>query len=109
MHNVKIPDEAIIPREKLILYLLHPQRKNDKSRFLAQAGFTQGNRDLLERAIRQLIPENEAIVDRQNEYGTFYRVLGDLYGSEGVLLTVTVWIQLTNDNHFRFVTLKPAR
>jgi hypothetical protein len=109
MPDVRIPDDAIIPREKLTLYLLMPQRKNDKSVFLAQVGFTQENPDLLERAIRQLIMENEAILDRQNAYGTFYRVQGDLHGSDGKLSTVTVWIQLTNDNRFRFVTLKPAR
>jgi hypothetical protein len=103
---VRIPDDAIIPREKLTLYLLIPQRKNDKSVFLV--GFTQENPDLLERAIRQLL-ENEAILDRQNEYGAFYRVQGDLHGPDGKLSTVTVWIQLTNDNRFRFVTLKPAR
>jgi hypothetical protein len=106
---VKIPDDAIIPREKLTHYLLIPRRKNDKSRFLAQVGFTQDNPDLLEQAIRQMIAENEAILDRQNEYGMFYRVEGDLYGPEGILSTVTIWIQLTKDNHYRFVTLKPAR
>jgi hypothetical protein len=109
MPIVRIPDDAIIPREKLTLYLLIPQRKNDKSVFLAQVGFTQENPDLLERAIRQLISENEAILDRQNEYGAFYRVQGDLHGPDGKLSTVTVWIQLTNDNRFRFVTLKPTR
>ena len=106
---MKIPDDAIIPREKQTHYLLKPQRKNDKSGFLAQAGFTQQNPELLEQAIRRLITENEALIDSQNEYGTFYRVVGDLYGSAGVLATVTVWIQLTNDNRYRFVTLKPAR
>lgn len=106
---MKILDEAIIPREKLTNYLLIPQRKNDKSGFLAQAGFTQDNPDLPEQAIRQLIAKNEASLDRQNEYGTFYRVIGNLYGPNDVLLTVTIWIQLTNDNHYRFVTLKPAR
>ncbi len=109
MPIVKIPNNAIIPREKLTLYLLIPQRKNDKSGFLAQVGFTQENPDLLEQAIRKLIAENEAIVDRQNEYGIFYRVQGDLHGPTGILLAVTVWIQLTNDNDYRFVTLKPAR
>ena len=73
-------------------YLLIPQRRNDKSGFLAQAGFTQENPDLLEQAIRQLIAENNAILDRQNEYGTFYRVDGSLYGPKGLLSTVTVWI-----------------
>ena len=106
---MKIPDDAIIPREKLTQYLLVPQRKNDKSTFLAQAGFTQNNPDLLEKAIRELIANNEAIQDRQNTYGVFYRVIGDLHGPEGILATVTVWIQLTNNNDYRFVTLKPAR
>ena len=106
---MKIPDDAIIPREKLTQYLLVPQRKNDKSTFLAQAGFTQNNPDLLEKAIRELIANNEAIQDRQNAYGVFYRVVGDLHGPEGILATVTVWIQLTNNNDYRFVTLKPAR
>ncbi len=109
MPVVRIPDDAIIPREKLLLYLLIPQLKNDKSKFLAQCGFTPQNPDLLEEAIRQLISENEAILDRQNAYGAFYRVQGDLNGPDGKLSTVTVWIQLTNDNRFRFVTLKPAR
>lgn len=109
MHIVRIPNDAIIPREKLTLYLLIPQQKNDKSGFLAQAGFTPENPGLLEEAIRQLISENEAILDRQNEYGAFYRVQGDLHGPNGKLSTVTVWIQLTNDNRYRFVTLKPAR
>lgn len=106
---MKIPDNAIIPREKLTQYLLVSQRKNDKSAFLAQVGFTQNNPDLLEKAIRELIANNEAIQDRKNAYGVFYRVVGDLHGPEGNLATVTVWIQLTNDNNYRFVTLKPAR
>ena len=106
---MKILDDAIIPGEKLTQYLLMPQRKNDKSGFLAQAGFTQENPDLLEQAIRQLVANNEAELDGQNEYGTFYRVVGDLHGPKGVLTTVTVWIQLTNDNRYHFVTLKPVR
>ena len=106
---MKIPGDAIIPIEKLTLYLLLPQPKNDKSGFLAQVGFTQENPHLLEQAIRLLITENEAVLDRQNEYGSFYRVEGNLYGPQGTLATVTVWIQLTNDQRYRFVTLKPAR
>jgi len=65
--------------------------------------------DRLEQAIRQLIAGNEAIPDRQNEYGAFYRVEGVLVGPEGVLLAVTIWIQQTFEDRYRFVTLKPAR
>ena len=98
MANVRIPDDAIISEEKLVRYLLAPRRKNDKSGFLAQAGFTSANPDRLEQAIR-----------RQNEYGAFYRVEGVLVGPEGMLLTVTIWIQQTIEDRYRFVTLKPAR
>lgn len=106
---MRILDDAIIPREKLKDYLLTPRRRNDKSGFLAQAGFTQENPDQLELAIRQFIAENDAISDRLNKYGTFYRVEGELYGPDATLLTVTIWLQTAVDNRFRFVTLKPAR
>lgn len=106
---MNIADDAIIPREKLTRYLLVPRRKNDKSGYLAQAGFTLDNPGVLEQAIRGLITENEAVSDRQNEYGTFFRVEGELHGPAGVLSTVTIWIQQTNDSQYRFVTLKPAR
>jgi hypothetical protein len=37
---LKIPSNAVIPKEKLTCYLLVPRTKDDKSKFLAQAGFT---------------------------------------------------------------------
>jgi hypothetical protein len=106
---VKIPEDALIHGNKLTRYLLVRRPKNDKSGFLAQAGFTIDNPEWLEKAIRRLISENEAILDRKNEYGAFYLVEGELMGPTKTLLTVTVWIQLASDNRFHFVTLKPAR
>lgn len=106
---MKIPADAIIPVEKLTEYLLISKPRNDKSRFLAQAGFTSENPDLLETAIRQLISKNEAIPDRQDQYGQFYRVEGNLIGPSGILETVTVWLERLHDGEFRFITLKPAR
>ena len=38
-----IPVEAVIPEEKLTRYLLLHREYDDKSRYLAQAGFTQDN------------------------------------------------------------------
>lgn len=106
---MKIPVDALISREKLTHYLLMPKRKNDKSRFLAQAGFTQENPDVLETAIRHVIASNEAVADRQDAYGTFYRVEGDLHGPDSTLAVVTVWILQDANDIYRFVTLKPAR
>ncbi|MBD2204797.1 hypothetical protein H6G33_13520 [Calothrix sp. FACHB-1219] len=37
---MKIPPDAIIADEKITRYLLVPREQDDKSKFLAQAGFT---------------------------------------------------------------------
>ena len=105
----RVPTSAVIPYPKLTEYLLAYRRKSDKSQFLAQAGFTQDNPAELAQAIRRLIAENRAVVDRRNEYGAFYRVEGELKGPDGTLEVVTIWIQQEFDGVFRFVTLKPAR
>ncbi|CAN5450679.1 hypothetical protein BH10CHL1_BH10CHL1_36980 [soil metagenome] len=106
---MKIPQNAIIVPEKLTEYLLVPQTKNDKAQFLAQAGFAADNPATLEQAIRTLIAGNEAVQDRQDVYGTFYQVTGELVGPNGIISVVTVWILRTIDGQYRFVTLKPAR
>lgn len=40
---MRIPEDAVIPEDKITRYLLVQQARNDKSKFLAQAGFTQEN------------------------------------------------------------------
>ena len=106
---MKLPEDVIIPRDKLTAYLLMPQPKNDKSAFLAQAGFTQENPDALEAAIRRLNRENDSTQDHENEYGRFYRVTGVLYGVTDDLDVVTVWIYSAIDGSYRFIALKPGK
>jgi len=106
---VRIIGEVIIPPDKLNRYLLVWRPKSDKSLFLAQAGFTTQNSTDLDRALRQLVIENDAIPDRQDEYGQFVQIEGKLTGPSATLHVVTVWIRPANDARFRFVTLKPAR
>ena len=69
---MKIPVNAIIPEAKLTKYLLEYKLRNDKSRFLARAGFTIENWQLLKLAIQQLSQSVDAVPDRTNKYGTFY-------------------------------------
>jgi hypothetical protein len=104
-------DEAIIPNEKLVNYLLVLRVEDDKSKFLAQAGFTLENPTALDNAIRKLISDNDAIQDKVNEYGEYFRVVGDLLGvNERILKVVTIWIVKANsDGKYRFVTLKPSK
>lgn len=80
---MRIPPNAVIPTEKLTHYLLVFRPRNDKSGFLAQAGFFRQNAALLERGIRDLTAQNEAVPDSRNEYGTLYRVVGQLQGPLG--------------------------
>ena len=84
--------------------------RNDKSKFLAQAGFTQDHPEALRVAIQAVIESSEAVEDRTNEYGTFYQVEGELIGSNGVNLSVTtIWLQRQIDYKFQFITLKPRK
>jgi hypothetical protein len=108
---MKLPEDALIAREKLTHYLLVFQQDSDKSKFLAQAGFTQANPEALELAIRQMIATHEAVFDSHNRYGDFYRVEGTLQGvNNHDLLVVTIWIMRSEeDGLYRFVTLKPLR
>jgi hypothetical protein len=105
---MRIPEDLIIPDAKITQYLLVLKARNDKSRFLAQAGFTQENPEALSLAIQRQIMDKEAIEEKSNEYGTFYQVAGELIGVNGVSLSViTVWLQRQIDGKFQFVTLKP--
>ncbi len=108
--NVKIPSDAIIANEKLTGYLLVRRARNDKSKFLAQAGFTLENPDALRAAIRLLADETEAMQNRADEYGAFYSVEGILHGINGVDLSVTtIWLEQTADGRFKFITLIPRK
>jgi hypothetical protein len=68
---VKIPEGIIIPDAKITHYLLVQKARNDKSKFLAQAGFTQETSAALKVAIQKQALAGEAVEDRSNEYGTF--------------------------------------
>jgi hypothetical protein len=107
---MRIPADAIIPREKLTRYLLVPRPWDDKSRFLGQAGFSLTEPDILHQAIRRMAANFDAVEDGTNDYGTFFRVEGDLEGPNGrTLQVVLIWLQWELDGTFHFVTLKPRK
>lgn len=98
---------AVIPEAKLTRYLLVWKPKDDKSGFLAQAGYTLDNWQQLERDLRSLLM-NEAILDRETSFGNIYKIEGVLVGYNGVSLQVaTFWIVDSFSNETRFVTLLP--
>lgn len=108
---MKIPVEDLeIPPAKLTGYLLVHKEQDDKSKFLAQAGFTHDNWELLMKQIRQVAELGDAEEDGTTEYGTSYLIEGTLKGTNELILeVVTVWIRRVVDDKYQFVTLKPRR
>ena len=105
-----IPQNCLIPNDKLTCYLLVFKVRNDKSQFLAQAGFTQANPEQLKEALLNLIQSYSVAFDRSDQYGDFYQVIGTLRGINTINLeVVTIWIQRKVDAQFQFVTLMPQR
>jgi hypothetical protein len=105
---MKIPPDATIEPSKLTQYLLVERPVDDKSKFLARAGFRRSDPALLEAAIRQLAAEIEAVEDGTNPYGTFLKVEGRIIGPNGRSLEVAlIWLRAA-DGSVHFVTLKPS-
>ncbi|MGV0025222.1 DUF6883 domain-containing protein [Phormidesmis priestleyi] len=107
---MKIPKDAVIPDDKITRCLLVQKARNDKSKFLAQVGFTADDPEALRVAIQSIAEAGEAVEDRSNEYGVFYQVVGELIGADGLTLSViTIWLQRQIDGKSQFVTLKPLK
>lgn len=107
---MKLPHDVTISQDKLVRYLLLPREENDKSQFLALAGYTLANWEVLERDLRRLARDSEISAIETSPYGTKYEVRGTLTGPNGrTLQVVTVWIKLEATGETRFVTLFPDR
>jgi hypothetical protein len=107
---MKLPADAVIAREKLTGYLLRKLPENDKSGFLALAGYTTENRERLEADIRAQILTQEAEFVETTEYGGKYRIRGHLTGPNGRRLQVlTIWLTENATGMTKFITLYPAK
>lgn len=104
----KLPNDIVIPQDKLLRYLLLPREESDKSKFLASADYTLSNWEALERDLRKLAQDHEISGVESSPYGMKYEVRGTLTGPNGrELHVVTIWIKLEATGETRFVTLFP--
>ena len=107
---MKLPDDSIITREKITEYLLKWQPDNDKSQFLARAGYSSANWQRLLEDIRTQILPTEAELMRKTAYGDLFRIRGKLLGPNGVSLRViTVWMAEYASQQTKFITLFPDK
>lgn len=107
---MKLPGDAIIALEKLTGYLLAEQPRGDKSRFLAEAGYTMAHPERLRRDLqRQFLPLDVTPLPSRG-YGDMYEITGILRGPNGVGLPVrTIWMRERATGLVKFITLVPLR
>ncbi len=105
---MRLANDTIIAREKLTDYLLQWRPVSDKSRYLAQAGYTIDNWEILHQDIIEQILPLEAENQDEDEYGVFYVIEGTLLGPNGKILFVrTIWMKEHSTQKTRFITLFP--
>jgi hypothetical protein len=106
--TILLPNNSVISEEKLTKYLLIPLLKDDKSKFLATAGYTLAKWKILEQDIRTQILTQPAEMIEVSKYGQKYSIRGNLKGVNGVELKIlTIW--MVSEDTAKFVTLVPDR
>jgi hypothetical protein len=107
---MKLPANTVIDPRKLAQYLLRYRDEDDKSGFLALAGYTLETADRLMSDLRtQLLPLDAEFFDR-TQYGPKYRIQGTLTGPNGrVLRVVSIWMKEDATGETKFVTLFPDK
>ncbi len=107
---MKLPEETVFAPEKFLRYLLVPRPADDKSRFLAAAGYTLNNWQALEQDLREQILVLEATEVEQTKHGKVYEIRGNLRGPNGKGLSVTtIWMTERVTGKTKFITLYPAK
>lgn len=107
---MKLSSDAVISIEKMANYLLTWRPENDKSRFLALAGYTENDAVRLANDIRQQLLTLDAELEGNTEYGDVYMMVGSLVGPNGRALRVTsIWMIERSTSQTKFITLYPAK
>jgi hypothetical protein len=109
--SVKLPEDVMIAPAKLNRYLLIWRPADDKSKFLASAGYTIDNWPQLEADLRrQILPLNAVLSQETNRFGQVYEICGNLVGPNGTsLAVVTIWMMEFGTGAIKFITLYPDR
>lgn len=107
---MKLAADAVIAMSKAAGYLLEWRPENDKSQFLASAGYAANAADRLVNDIRTQLLVLEATLQETTEYGNKYRISGSLTGPNGRVLGVeSIWMTEAASGLTKFITLYPAK
>ena len=107
---MKLPENALIVQEKLTKYLLVKRKRNDKSQWLARAGYILENWEVLESDLREQILPTDATLTENTKYGQMYEIRGKLVGPNGKSLAVyTIWMTESATGKTKFITMYPDK
>jgi len=107
---MKLPKNTHIASEKLTQYLLIPRKRNDKSLWLSQAGYTIDNWPILLADLKNLILSSDAIPVEKTKFGQMYEISGKLCGPNGKTISVlTVWMTDSETGNTKFITMYPDK
>ena len=107
---MKLPPTATIDIKKVRDYFLAPRKRNDKSKWLARAGYIQQEWYLLEQDLRDYILPLEADFKENTDYGEIYTIDGPLKGPNGKILNVrTVWMVEKETKVTKLITMYPLK
>jgi len=107
---MKLPLDSLIAQEKLKDYLLTPKKRNDKSQWLAKAGYSVKNWQLLENDLRAQILSLDTTPIDKTKYGQMFEIRGRLIGPNGnVLLVCTIWMTEIASGKTKFIKIFPDK
>lgn len=107
---MRIPSNLFIHDPKITNYLLVYQPKDDKSEYLALAGYSQENWQILKRDIMEAVEGAEVAEVTPTGWGTRFKVKNQWYGPNGRLVKViTIWQQDEESDTIKFITLYPDK
>src|SRR2546422_11669067 len=111
---MKLPlaDEAEMPRDKIVLYLLNPEHRAGKSkaRFFASHGFAVEDWQRLANALRQHARHHDIAKEETTPLGTRFVVEGDVTMPDGAVAAVrAVWFIERGERTPRFGTAYPLK
>lgn len=109
---MKLPNaqSAIVPEQKVTLYLLNPAHPagGSKAVFFLRFGFTVAEWQRLADALLRHAQENEVVATEETRHGTRYALDGPLGAPDGTSLNVrSAWFIDTGNDAPRFVTAHP--
>jgi hypothetical protein len=111
---MKLPlvNEAVVPRAKIVLYLLNPNHRSGKSkaRFFAGHGYAIERWQELAGALRAHAKENEVVKRETTPLGVRLVVEGPLTLCDGVVAQIrSVWFIESGERVARLATAHPFR